>query len=142
MDRFVDQFIRGEIDNFGSWEENVGSWLGARKEDPEFLLLRYEDIINGAQDALKKITIHLDINVKDEAIARAVELSSFDRMRKLEKRQSNEWMPTKNSNKNLSLVRKAKCGDWINELSREESKKIEKAWKDLMSMLGYFYDEQ
>jgi hypothetical protein len=142
LDGFVDQFIRGEIDNFGSWEENVGSWLGARKKDPEFLLLRYEDIINGAEDALKKVAIHLGINVTDEAIVRAVELSSFDRMRKLEKRQSNEWRPTKNSNKNLSLVRKAQCGGWINELSREESEKIENAWRDLMSMLGYFYDEQ
>ncbi len=137
IDRFLNQFIRGEIDDFGSWEKNVGSWIGARKGDPDFLLLRYEDIINATEDALKKIAIHLEINFTDESIVRAVELSSFDRMKKLEKRQSNEWKPTKKSNKNLRFVRKAQCGGWIKELSKEKSEKIEKAWKDLMLKLGY-----
>jgi hypothetical protein len=137
IERFTDQFISGEIDTFGSWEQNVGSWLGARKEDPNFLLLRYEDIIEATEEALRKIALHLGINVKDEAVVRAVELSSFDRMKKLEKKQSNEWKPTKNSNKDLSFVRKAQCGGWAAELPREESKKIEKAWRNLMLRLGY-----
>jgi len=137
IDRFLNQFIEGKIDNFGSWGKNVGSWLGARKGDPDFLFLRYEDIINDTADALKKIAIHLEINVTDESIVRAVELSSFDRMKKLEKRQSKEWKPTKKSNKNLSFVRKGQYGGWINELPKEESEKIEKVWKNLMLMFGY-----
>ena len=137
IDQFLNQFIEGKIDDFGSWGKNVGSWLGARKGDPDFLLLRYEDIINETEDALKKIAIHIEITATDELIARAVELSSFDRMKNLEKIQSNEWKPTKKSNKNFRFVRKAQCGGWITELSKEESEKIETAWKDLMLMLGY-----
>ena len=30
IDRFIQRFIRGELDSFGSWEENVGSWMGVR----------------------------------------------------------------------------------------------------------------
>jgi hypothetical protein len=142
IDRFLNQFIRGEIDNFGSWKKNVGSWLGARKGDPDFLLLRYEDIMDATVDILKTIAIHLGINFKNESIVRAVELSSFDRMKKLEKRQASEWKPIKNSNKNLSFVRKAQCGGWKKELPRKESEKIEKVWKALMLKLGYFCDEQ
>jgi hypothetical protein len=137
MDRFLNQFIEGKIDNFGSWEENVGSWIGARKGDPNFLLLRYEDIMNAAEDALKKIAVHLEIDATYESIVRAVGLSSFDRMKKLEKKQSDEWMQTKKSNKNLMFVRKGQCGGWKKELSKEESEKIEKAWKHLMLMFGY-----
>jgi hypothetical protein len=137
IDRFLNQFVEGKIDNFGSWEENVGSWLGARKGDPDFLLLRYEDIMSAAEDALKKIALHLEIDATDKSIARAVELSSFDRMKKLEKRQSGEWMQTKKSNKDLMFVRKGQYGGWKTELSREESEKIETTWKDLMLMLGY-----
>jgi hypothetical protein len=137
INQFLNQFIEGKIDNFGSWEKNVGSWIGARKGDPDFLLLRYEDIINATEDALKKITIHLEIEVTDKSIVRAVELSSFDRMKKLEKIQSNEWKPTKKSNKNLQFVRKGPYGSWIKELSKEESERIERKWKDLMLMLGY-----
>lgn len=137
IDRFLNRFIKGEIDDFGSWEKNVGSWLGARKGDPDFLLLRYEDIVNATEDALKKIAIHLEINATDKLIVRAVKLSSFDRMKKLEKEQSNQWKPTKKSNKNFSFVRRAQCGGWIKELSKEASEKIEKAWQDLMRMLGY-----
>ena len=137
MEWFINQFLRGRIDNFGSWEKNVGSWLGARKEDPDFLLLRYEDIISDTAEALKKIAIHLGLNIKDETLFRAIELSSFDRMKRLEKKQANEWKPIKNSNKDFGFVRKAQCGGWIKELHREESKKIEKACRNLMLMLGY-----
>ena len=137
IERFLNHFIEGEIDNFGSWEKNVGSWLGARKRDPGFLLLRYEDVINETEGALKKIAIHIELNASDESIARAVELSSFDRMKNLEKKQSNEWKPTKKSNKHISFVRKAQCGGWITELSKKESEKIETVWKDLMLMLRY-----
>lgn len=137
IDRFLNHFIEGKIDSFGSWEKNVGSWLGARKGGPDFLLLRYEDVINETEGALKKIAFHIEIVATHESISRAVELSSFNRMKNLEKRQSNEWKPTKKSNKNFSFVRKAQCGAWMTELSKEESEKIETAWKDLMLMLGY-----
>ena len=58
-------------------------------------------------------------------------------MKKLETRQSNEWKPTKKSKKNFRFVRNGQCGGWIKELTKEESEKIEKAWKDLMLMFGY-----
>lgn len=137
IDRFINQFLKGEIDDFGSWEKNVRSWLGARNGDPDFLLLRYEDIINAAADAIKKIAIQLELHATDELIVRAVELSSFDRMKKLEKRQSDEWKPTKKSDKNLRFVRKGQYGGWTKELPKKESEKIEKTWKDLMLMFGY-----
>lgn len=135
--RFLNQFIEGKIDNFGSWEKNVGSWLGARKGDPDFLLLRYEDIVKDTPDALKKIAIHLEIDVTDKSIVRATELSSFEHMKKIETKQANEWKPTKKSKKNLRFVRNGQCGGWIKELRKEESEKIENSWKDLMFMFGY-----
>lgn len=137
MDLFIDKFINGEIDNFGSWKKNVGSWIGARKGDPDFLFLHYEDIIRATEENLKKMAIHLGINASIESINRAVELSSFEHMKNLEIKQFNEFRSAKNCKNNLHFVRKGQSGDWTEELSKKESKKIEKAWEGLMQILGY-----
>ncbi len=44
MEQYVERFLDGRLDPYGSWHEHVGSWLGARESDPGFLLVRYEDL--------------------------------------------------------------------------------------------------
>src|SRR6266478_1029434 len=44
VDAFVDRFLEGGVCPYGSWWENVASWLAARSRDPQFLLVRYEDM--------------------------------------------------------------------------------------------------
>src|ERR1700691_4384625 len=43
IEGFVERFVKGETSDYGSWGQNVGSWLVARCNTPDFLLLRYED---------------------------------------------------------------------------------------------------
>ncbi|MFC1844173.1 sulfotransferase domain-containing protein [Thermodesulfobacteriota bacterium] len=138
IDQFVSQFIDGELDSFGSWGENVGSWLGAKQYCNRFLMIRYEDMLENPVFELQKITSFLGINRSEEQLMRANELSSFKNMRKSEIRDSDRWKPLSKSRKDKFFVRSANKGAWKTELSDSSAKRIEMAWHNTMSLLRYY----
>ena len=121
----------------GSWGENVMSWLGARGHDREFLLVRYEDLLGDTHREMTKISEFLGLQVSPGNISKAVELSSVENMRKLEVAQSNEWITTKPSRKDIPFVRSAKSGQWQESLPAVSVTEIESAWGPVMQLLGY-----
>jgi hypothetical protein len=144
MDEFVPRFIAGEFDRkFGSWRDNVMSWSVLRGENPNFVMLRYEDMKNDTTCAVGKIAGFLDqcgfrgIDCSPEAIRRAIELSSPERMRALEKEEADSWVLTKRTRLDKPFVRSAKSGGWKSQLSAQSVDAIESAWGGLMQQLGY-----
>jgi hypothetical protein len=71
------------------------------------------------------------------ALQRAVELSSSERMRALEKQEAGRWILTKGTRRDKPFVRSAISGGWKLQLDRESVVVIESAWGDLMQRLGY-----
>jgi hypothetical protein len=140
LDEFVDRFVAAKIwpsvDIFGSWENHVLSWIKMRGESEGFCFVRYEDMLRNPVAELRKMTPVLKINPTPETLARAVELSSADRMRALEKTQTG-WVSTKGTRKDKPFVRAAKSGNWQNALSETSVRKIEQAWGATMQKLGY-----
>jgi len=140
MDEFVDRFVSAKIwpsvDIFGSWENHVLSWVKMRGETEGFCFVRYEDMLRDPVAELKKMTPLLKINPSPEMLTRAVELSSADRMRALEKSQKG-WVSTKGTRKDKPFVRAAKSGDWQSALSETSVRKIEQAWGATMQKFGY-----
>ena len=144
MDEYVPRFVAGEFDPaFGSWGENVQSWLAIRGDNPDFLLLQYEQMLQDPEEALKKVgdflaarsLPHLDRT--PQTIRRAVALSSPDRMRALEKQQSKDWVLTRSTRQDKPFVRSAKTGEWRKALSPAAAQCIETAWGGVMQRLGY-----
>jgi hypothetical protein len=127
----------GFLGTVGSWGENVMSWLGARGHDREFLLVRYEDLLEDTQREMTRISGFLALQASGERIARAIELSTADSMRKLENQQSNAWVTTRESRKDIPFVRSAKSGQWKQGLPSASVLEIETAWGPLMQLLGY-----
>src|SRR3954447_16283610 len=136
LDLHISRFVAGETSSYGSWGDNVASWLITRKHDPRFLLLRYEDMIADTARELSKIAAFLNIPPDLARISHAVDASCADSMRKLEKAQADFSGLTK-TRKDLPFVRAAKAGGWKKELPLSEVAKIEKAWGPLMRSLGY-----
>jgi hypothetical protein len=126
----------------GAWDENVLSWLGARGHDRDFLLLRYEDLLLNTQREMGRIADFLRLNVSEDAINRAVELSSSQSMRKLEGQQSREWVTTKPSRQDIPFVRAARAGQWRDVLPKSSVREIEAAWGTIMRLLGYELSSQ
>ena len=137
MEKFVARFVVGETSPYGSWGENVASWVGPRQGQPDFLLLRYEDMLEDAGRELVKVAEFLKIQADRERIEKAVQRSTADEMRKLEKAQSMLWSTTRETRQDVPFVRAAKSGGWRGSLSNESVALIEHAWGPLMSHLGY-----
>ncbi len=137
LDRYVSRFISGDIDEYGSWGENVASWLATRQNSSGFLLLRYEDILEQPLRELAKVAAFLGIQRTAEQFAKAVALSSADLMRDLEKKQAEIWVGTKKSRKDISFVRSATSGGWKSDLPEHLVAQIESTWGPSMKSLGY-----
>src|ERR1700737_4626987 len=160
IERHVARFVTGEVEHlkrgmpmrepggmklgeYGSWGENVGSWLAARQNSKKFqsgqnfLLVRYEDMVNDPKGELARIARFLGIDPTPERLAKAVERSSADQMRKLEKEQAHLWSATKDTRQDRPFVRAAKDGGWRTGLPASCIRDIESTWGHLMRDLGY-----
>ncbi|MGA9354103.1 MAG: sulfotransferase domain-containing protein [Terriglobales bacterium] len=135
IEKFVTRFLAGETCPHGSWGQNVATWLYTSEGNPRYLLLRYEDLIGDAARELAKVATFLNLPSGPEQIAQAVERSSADRMRKLEKEHQHGLY--KNSRKDMTFVRAAGSGGWRKDLPTDQVARLESAWGPLMHHLGY-----
>lgn len=133
---FVVPFIKGEFDNFGSWGENLGSWLGARGGDESLLILRYEDMLADARGALVTIATFIGIAADEGKIDMAVKNSSFESMRELEQTQK-PWRAVRHERQDIPFIRSGQAGGWKNVLSDDAAALIEEKWRTLMERFGY-----
>ncbi|SRR6266496_133465 len=122
---------------YGSWGENTASWLATRGNDPQFLLVRYEDLLQNTAEQLGRIALFLGVEADSERIHHAIERSSADKMRELERSQALLWSTTKKTRQDIPFVRSAKSGNWRTELPESSVLQIEAAWGDIMQRLGY-----
>ena len=139
LESFVSDFVRGRLNSasWGTWGENVGTWTAARHGKESFLLLRYEDLIAGATIELKRLAQFLGIDVSLQHLLDAVNRSSADRMRDLEKTQSDTWVSTKNKRNDIPFIGPASTGNWKAKLTDRSVEEIESAWGALMVQVGY-----
>ncbi|HUO26867.1 MAG TPA: sulfotransferase domain-containing protein [Candidatus Aquilonibacter sp.] len=137
--RYIRDFVAGRLGtgDWGTWAENVGSWLGARDGQPGFLLLRYEDLISETARELARVADFLDIEVTPGLLATTIERGSAHRMRQLERNQASQWVSTKDKRPDIPFIRTASSGGWKKLLLPESASEIESAWGPLMRRLGY-----
>jgi Sulfotransferase domain len=137
LERFVNRFVAGETSPYASWGENVAGWVATRYNTPGFLLLRYEDMMADTPAELAKVVAFLKLDASPERVAQAVEHSSAERMRSMEKQQARQWSSTRNTRQDIPFVRTAKSGNWKSEMPPAAIHTIETAWGPLMRWLGY-----
>ena len=139
MQDYVNDFVRGNLNSrdWGTWGENVASWFYTRGKTKDFLLLRYEDMMADPARELTRTAAFLGIDSDPAHIEQAVQRSSADRMREMEKRESKDWVATKNHRQDIPFVRVAKSGGWKEKLPLECVAQIESAWGEVMVALGY-----
>jgi hypothetical protein len=130
-----ERFIPGDMDV--SWGEHVGSWLGARRNDPRLLLVRYEDLQQSTFDQVLRIAHFLGIEAASDRVRTAIERSDLDRMRRLEREEHEKWITTKGRRKDVPFIGAGKSGKWGETLPKAAAALIESQWYDLMRSLGY-----
>lgn len=139
LESYVSDFVNGRLisASWGTWAENVGTWIAARQGRPGFLLLRYEDLLMNTSPELAAIARFLGIEASPELLRHAVQKSSAPEMRQMEKKQGAEWVSTKNRRPDIPFIGTAESGKWKSRLPAAAVREIEQAWGSILKHLGY-----
>jgi len=97
------------------------------RANARFLLLRYEDLLADTARELARWSHFCNFPQARSRLAQAVERSSADRMRKLEKEQPDRNTLYERSRKDLSLSA-PRAGGWRSDLPAPQAARIEAAW--------------
>ena len=133
--KFVKEFLNGYYDiDFGSWEQNIGSWFGGKKEN--IIFIRYEDLKRNYSKEIKRICIFLKVKPKKAIIKKVVQNTQFETLQKQEKKYDLKWSINSKKN-NLKYFRSGKINQWKKFLSSEENKIIKGRWNHYMRIFKY-----
>ena len=137
LHRFVDAFVGGSLDGFGTWGDHVAGWLDAREGDERFVVLRYEDLLGDASLAVREM-LRLLGAARDEAeVQAAVARSSADELRRLERETGAELPTFRASRLDKPFIRAARVGAGAEELPPELVAQIADAWAPVAARVGY-----
>lgn len=138
IEDFVPRWMNPDFwPRIGSWGDHVRSWLATRKGREGFLLMRYEDLKENTERELARVAKFVGIEATPERLKRAIELSSAENMRKIERKQGGKWVATTLTRQDKPFVRNATSGGWKNVLPPNTVAYIESEWGDIMQELGY-----
>jgi hypothetical protein len=115
----------------GSWSENVRSWTAT--PDPTILVLRYEDILADPAARFAEAARHILLAPTADQVAEAVGLSSFDRLRGIEKTSGFSERPVTAR----EFFRKGSAGQWRAALSDAQVERIVADHGEQMARFGY-----
>lgn len=136
FDRFVDDFVAGRVHRFGSWAENVGSWVdGPAAEAGRLLVLRFEDMRADPVDALGSASAFLGLSPSAERIRDAVEDTAIDNMRRKEDTAGPELR--ERSDASGRFINRGSSDEWAELLRPDQIRSIEEHAGSLMSRFGY-----
>lgn len=129
-------FIQKQDLVYGSWSQNVTSWLNAELPPERFLLVKYEDLLSDTPHVLRHVADFSRTNWTSKDILAAVERASFDKMRKVEQ---NKGFPDQNDFSG-TFVRSGKAGDWIKYYGEPEKTVFKRFHNSALVRLGYEKD--
>lgn len=141
LPEFARRFLSGKLDKYGTWRENVTSWVSIRSNDhSRFCLIRYEDLKSNGKEALKKVVSFLNLKCSEDQIETVLEMSSLERMRKMEEQyfQKNPEVHLGQGEKaDVPVVRSGQSRGWKDALNKQTLDLIKVDCLDLLKELGY-----
>ncbi len=117
-----------------SWAQHVEDWIFKYKH-PRLLLIRFEDAKRNTPKVLKQVLDFIGLDHDDHRIEKAVQASSFDRMRSLE--ENSGMMIPVNGARDERFMRRGKVEGWRDELDPESLAIIEQKCGLVMRMVDY-----
>jgi len=138
---FVRMFLDGSVAQFGPWDAHVAGWVNGRAANTPanpFLLVRYEDMMSKSPETFRAIAAFLRLDSGEAAVEKALALTSFERMRKLEEQAGRAW-PEKKNAKDLSIpfMYSGQTDSWRRDLDEGSRRLLEARFGGLLSRLGY-----
>ena len=133
----VTDFIKDEILGFNRIIQYYNLWHSNRSIPKDFILIKYEDLLENGVEELQKINDYLSLNISVSNIEKVYENSSASKMRKKELANQLDGFRDFGKDKNQLKVRNAKIGGYINELSDEDIAYCNAQMKELNPYFNY-----
>ncbi len=131
----IDKNNPWNVEVVGSWKFHYRSWKNGIPGVPS-VIIRYEDLIHDTYSEFLKILTFLSglvkFNINHNQLVYSVNASSFDNLKKFEKK--NQFK--ENRGKNI-FFRNGLSNDWINKLNKSQISRIERELSSEIDMLGY-----
>ena len=137
FDDYLKKFLNSEIDTFGNWAENVGSWLGAKEGDNNFLVVRYEDMLVDLKKQLFRVLDFLDLEITDKKIEESIEKSDFKKLQADEIKNNSKIEEFKKTNKSVPFFRSGTKGNWKEYFNESNLDLLYKKFGVIAKKYGY-----
>jgi hypothetical protein len=129
INEFIDRsdFLERTIELYNNWAVN-------RDIAQNFLLIRYEDLIQDTFGEMNKIIHFLGLSIDSEVLQKAIEHASLDNLKQAMQKQYS-------TSEGINRIRKGKKGSYIEELDKQKIIEIEaKINNNLDPIYGYNYN--
>lgn len=131
LDTFIDRFVRGRVNPYGSWGAHVHYWTNY----PRLIAtIKYEDLRKEPGDALKGLLDALGVDVDRAGVDAAVEQNTLQAMQAKEARSPFKDRPER---PDIKHVGSGSVQGWKEQLSAKQVARIRDAFGDAMERVGY-----
>jgi hypothetical protein len=147
MDGYVEAFLQGKVNRFGSWQSHVASWLDCPlASNGNLLVVRYEDLRRDTENGLLEMLEFLGVAGDRERVRRAVENNSLRAMReKEEKAKTSGAALVKGTllrkhridKEDARFVRTGSVGGWREKLSETQIEMVDRYAGEALLRAGY-----
>ncbi|MGE0154720.1 MAG: sulfotransferase domain-containing protein [Reyranellaceae bacterium] len=120
----------------GSWSEHVYSWT--KRPNPAMHVMRYEDMLNDPFEAFAELATFLQLPVERERLDSAIAKSSFKSLQAMEKEGGFRERPEHTE----KFFREGKAGQWKQELTINQVKRIVHVHAEQMDRFGYLTEAE
>ncbi len=137
IDVMTTRDVETPIDNrrvhelWGSWSQHVSSWT--RRPHPAIYVMRYEDMLAKPEQTFSGLARHLLLNPSETELQKAIERSSFDRLRENEEKDGFKEKPEHAER----FFREGRSEQWKELLTPQQVDAIVSAHGEQMERFGY-----
>ena len=133
----ISEFVKDDILGFKRIIYFYNLWYFQKQKPKDFLLIKYEDLLENGIQTLSEITSFLNISITTNNLQEIYHQSSSDKMRKKEKANQLEGFNDFGKSRDQLKVRNARIGGYKSELSEEDILYCNKEMKNLNTYFGY-----
>ena len=133
----ISEFVKDNVLGFKRIIHFYNLWLKNKHIPKEFILIKYEDLLESGLTELQKINHFLNLNISKSDIENIYNNSSADKIRKKELANKLEGFKDFGKDRNQLKVRNAKIGGFKDELSNEDILYCNEEMKMLSTYFNY-----
>jgi hypothetical protein len=135
FDGYIEAFLKGTINGFGSWQEHIPNWLDsplAKRGD--ILVVPFEQMRKNPQEKLEVILDYLGFKTDPHVIAEAIADNTLERMRE---RENKAQKLHKSKREEGRFVRQGAIMGWREKFTQPQLEMIEHYAGETLARMGY-----